>query len=137
MWKIQAMFRQVFLKSQQNLYNYKFYLFLVLSLFFSPLNAQAGEVILAWDPPATEYEGFILSYGTSSGSYSENQDVGSKTTYTVSNLDEGQTYFFAVKAYNNSYNEESPYSKQVSVTVPAMDVTPPNSPRSVQIISGS
>jgi hypothetical protein len=59
---------------------------------------QAGEVTLAWDPPSTEYGGFILAYGTSSGSYSHTKDVGSQATYTVTSLNPGQTYYFAVKA---------------------------------------
>jgi fibronectin type III domain protein len=113
-----------------------FFVFIwIFPLCFFPLNVQAGEVTLAWDPPSTEYSGFILSYGSSSGSYSDNQDVGNKTTHTVTNLDAGQTYFFAVKAYNTN-NEESSYSNQASATVPAPDTTAPASPKSVQIVSG-
>lgn len=114
-----------------------FFVFIwIFPLCFFPLNVQAGEVTLAWDPPSTEYGGFVLSYGTSSGSYSENEDVGSKTTHTVTNLDAGQTYFFAVKAYNNNNTIESPYSNQMSITVPAPDTLAPASPKSVQIVSG-
>ena len=48
-------------------------MFLFLCLF--SFSAQAGEVTLAWDPPSTEYGGFILAYGTSSGSYSHTKDI--------------------------------------------------------------
>jgi hypothetical protein len=59
---------------------------------------SGGRSPLAWDPPSTEYGGFILAYGTSSGSYSHTKDVGSQATYTVTSLNPGQTYYFAVKA---------------------------------------
>ena len=68
--------------------------------------------------------------------YRDNQDVGNKTTHTVTNLDGGQTYFFAIKAYDTNHNEESRYSNQVHATVPAPDTTAPASPKSVQIVSG-
>jgi hypothetical protein len=113
-----------------------FFFLLIFPLCFFSSNVQAGEVTLAWDPPSVEYGGFVLSYGTSSGSYSENQDVGTKTTYTVTNLDAGQTYFFAVKAYSTDKNVESSYSNQVNVALPTPDTTAPTSPKSVQIVSG-
>jgi len=134
MWKRQSLISQV--SPQRRWSSHVFVLFFVFSLLFFSLNAQAGEVTLAWDPPSTEYEGFILSYGTSSESFSNNQDVGPSTTHTVNNLNEGQTYFFAVKAYNANHANESPFSNQVNVTIPVLDTTPPASPISVQIVSG-
>ena len=134
----QAFPNQVFskLRRSSRAHNLFFFFILIFPLCFFSSNAQAGEVTLAWDPPSAEYEGFILSYGTSSGSFSDNHDVGTKTTHTVTNLDAGQTYFFAVKAYNNNRTEESTYSNQVNTTLPATDTTPPASPKSVQIVSG-
>ncbi len=127
---------QVFPKLRMSSRIYYVFFILILSHCFFLLNVQAGEVTLAWDPPSTEYEGFILSYGTSRGSYSNNQDVGTKTTHTVNNLNAGQTYFFAVKAYSTNRTYESPYSNQVNAMVPASDITAPASPKSVQIVSG-
>lgn len=106
-------------------------LFLILFLF--PSSALAGEVTLAWDPPSTEYGGFILAYGTSSGSYNHTQDVGAQATYTVTSLNPGQTYYFAVKAYSPARDNESPYSNQVVATLPPLDTIPPASPKNVQI----
>ena len=106
-------------------------IFFVLCLF--PSNALAGEVTLAWDPPTMEYGGFILAYGTSSGSYTQTQDVGAQAIYTVTSLNPGQTYYFAVKAYDPARNNESPYSNQVVATLPPIDTTPPASPKSVQV----
>ncbi len=113
-----------------------FFFLLIFPLCFFSSNVQADDVTLAWDPPSAEYGGFILSYGTSSGSYSDNQDVGTNTTHTVTNLDPGQTYFFAVKAYSTNGNVESPYSNQVNATLPARDTTAPSSPKSVRITGG-
>lgn len=98
-----------------------------------PLNVQAGEVTLAWDPPSTEYGGFILAYGTGSGTYTYSQDVGRQTVYTIPNLNPGQTYYFAVKAYTPDRANESPYSNQIMATLPAIDITPPAPPKNVQI----
>ncbi len=104
-----------------------------MALCLLPLSVQAGEVMLAWDPPSTEYGGFILSYGTTSGNYSFSQDVGRQTTYTATNLNAGQTYYFAVKAYNSNRDTESPYSNQVAATLPTIDTTPPASPKNVKV----
>ena len=135
MWNKQSAPNQVFPKSRRSSRVRRLFFILVFPFCFFPLNAQAGEVTLAWDPHSTEHEGFILSYGTSSGLYSENQDVGTKTVYTVPNLNAGQTYFFAVKAYNTNQNDESSYSGEVSVMMPVLDTTSPDIPKSVQIIS--
>ncbi|WNM62043.1 fibronectin type III domain-containing protein [Candidatus Nitrospira neomarina] len=93
-----------------------------LCLFSS--NALAGEVTLAWNPPSAEYGGFIVAYGTSSGSYTETQDVGAQAMYTVTSLNPGQTYYFAVKAYDRARKIESPFSNQVSVTLPIGNARP-------------
>jgi hypothetical protein len=105
---------------------------ILIFLCLFPFNALAGEVTLAWDPPSMEYGGFILAYGTSSGSYTQTQDVGGQAIYTVTSLDPGKTYYFAVKAYDSARNNESPYSNQVSVTVPSVAARPA-SPKNVQI----
>lgn len=105
-----------------------------LSVLFLTGGVEAGEVGLAWDPPASEHGGFILSYGLQSDGYDVHEDVGNTTTYTIYNLDPGQTYYFAVKAYDPSRNSESPYSNQVSVTLPDSKTTPPAIPQGVRII---
>lgn len=104
-----------------------------LFLCLLPSSLFAEEVTLAWDPPSTEYGGFIIGYGNESGLYQHTQDVGGQTTFTVAGLSPGETYYFAVKAYNQARDLESPYSNQVSATVPAPDIIPPASPRQVQI----
>jgi hypothetical protein len=77
----------------------------------------AQNVTLKWDPdPASNLAGYRLYYGTSSGVYTQEINVGNTTATLVSNLTEGRTYFFAVTAYNSA--AESLPSNEVSYTVP-------------------
>ena len=45
-------------------------------------------------------------------------DVGDQVTYTLTGLNSGQTYFFAVTAYDLTGIDESPFSNEISTTVP-------------------
>jgi hypothetical protein len=85
-----------------------------------PAQAFAATVTLAWDPNTEpDIAGYRLSYGTVSGNYSITVDVGNVTQWTVADLVAGQTYFFAVRAYNTE-NFISDYSSQVNHTVPVV-----------------
>jgi hypothetical protein len=99
---------------------------LALCFFLSPTNSPAGQANLAWDPPdiSTDVTGYMIHYGTASGAYSQTVDVGNTTSYTVSNLSDEQTYYFAVTAYN-AVDYQSVYSNEVSKSVnPATDPVP-------------
>ena len=89
-----------------------------IALFLS-LTSQAkatGSVALLWDPnPEPDIAGYRLFYGTSSGNYAHQIDVGNTTGATVSNLADG-TYFFVVTAYNTATVQSLP-SNEVSATV--------------------
>lgn len=89
---------------------------LALLFFLSPTNSPAGQANLAWDPPdiSTDVTGYLIHHGTASGTYSQDIDVGNTTSYTVSNLIDGQTYYFAVTAYND-VGYQSVYSNEVSI----------------------
>src|SRR5262245_11669386 len=104
-----------------------------LSLAFAAIPAQAQQVQLAWDAPVqangtpvSNLAGYKLYYGSQSGQYSTTIFVGLTTTYTVTNLSAGQTYYFAVKDFNSS-GTESAFSNEVSGT-------PPTSPPGGSII---
>jgi fibronectin type 3 domain-containing protein len=85
---------------------------------------KRGFVNLIWDAPITNEDGSTLNdlagynvyYGTASENYSQSIDAGNTTTYTVANLADGLTYYFAVTAYDISGNE-SEYSNEVSKTI--------------------
>ena len=91
---------------------------MVLCFFLSPANSLAGQANLAWDPPdiSTDVTGYMIHYGTASGTYSQGIDVGNTTSYTVSNLMAGQTYYFAVTAYD-AVGYQSIYSNEVSIMI--------------------
>jgi len=91
--------------------------------------AHAATATLSWSANGeSDLAGYTAYWGTSSGSYSGQADVGNVTSYPVTGLSEDTTYYFAVKAYDTSGNF-SGYSNEVSLTVPAGtgggDTTPP------------
>jgi hypothetical protein len=89
--------------------------------FFLPANSLAGEVTLEWDLNSEpDIAGYVLYWGTTSRSYSDSVDVGNQNSYTVSGLEDGRTYYFAVTAYDGVRNE-STYSNEVYMVVPAID----------------
>lgn len=74
---------------------------------------HAATVTLAWDQNVeVDLAGYKIYYGTASKAYEWFIDVGNVTTYTVLNLSDGVTYYFAVTAYNTS-QRESAYSNEV------------------------
>ncbi|RII27087.1 MAG: hypothetical protein CXR31_07480 [Geobacter sp.] len=106
----------------------RLFLFLIISLFlplFAVTTTFAAQTTLAWDPPVnadgtpfTGVAGYHLYFGTSSGTYSQSVNAGNVTSYTISNLAEGATYYFAVTDYDAAGNE-SAYSNEVSKTFSA------------------
>jgi hypothetical protein len=88
---------------------------LLSTLVLSPF-ALAAQLNLAWDSnTASDLAGYRVYYGTASKAYGSPIDVGNVTTYTLTGLPSGQTYFIAVTAYDTS-NNESGYSNEVSGT---------------------
>ena len=68
---------------------------------------------LSWTAVAdSSVLGYKVYWGTESGQYEANADAGPNPTYTVKGLIPGQTYFFAVSAYNSG--GESALSAEVS-----------------------
>src|SRR5262245_89070 len=60
----------------------------------------AAQVTLAWDASVSMVDGYWVYYGTQPGIYTVRIDVGTATTYTVAGLISGETYYFAVTAYD-------------------------------------
>ena len=84
----------------------------------------AATVELSWQANTeTDLAGYKIYYGSSSsGVYSIIIDVGNVTQYQISGLNIGNTYYFAVSAYDENGNE-SEFSTEVSYHV--KDVDPP------------
>jgi hypothetical protein len=103
-----------------------------LMLFLAPLalaaaaiDARAAQITLAWNAPAvncdgsplTDLEGHVVYYGTAPGEYHASVDVGLATEATITDLQAGGTYYFAVQAYN-CWAYPSDLSQEVSATIP-------------------
>jgi hypothetical protein len=86
-------------------------------------STSPGSITLAWDAPKTNADGsslndlagYRLYYGTAPGADDHSVDVGNMTTYTLTGLTKGNTYYIIVRAYDTS-NNESANSNQVSGT---------------------
>jgi hypothetical protein len=81
-----------------------------LSLAFAATPAQAQSVQLAWDAPlqangtpVPNLAGYRLYSGSQSGQNNTKVCDVLMTTCTVTNVSAGQTYYFAVKAYDSRH----------------------------------
>jgi len=85
---------------------------------FSILDLVPVDVTFEWDPNTEpDLDGYNFYWGYSKRDYTFSADVGNQTTYTVTGLIPGLTYYFAVTAYNTD-GLESGYSDEVVYTVP-------------------
>lgn len=85
-------------------------------------SAAAADVTIAWAGHAdASVAGYKLYVGAVSGSYDSYVDVGARTSYTMTGLQEGRLYFFAVTAYT-AQGDESSFSTEVSEIVPGSSV---------------
>ena len=96
-------------------------LFVVALTLYSPTTI-AGDVTLAWDAStSSNVGGYRVHYGLSSGIYPNKVFVGNQTSYTLSGLDSGKTYYIAVTALGANGTGESDFSKEVAVEIPVPD----------------
>jgi len=84
---------------------------------------QAGQsVTLAWDQSTyPTVAGYDIYCGGASGTYTNMINAGNATNATISGLIAGTTYYFAATTYS-SLGVESPFSSEVSYTVPVLAV---------------
>ncbi len=101
--------------------------FLTIAVFFFacisliPVSkASAAQTTLSWSAPAMYSDGTAMAVsgykvyqGTAKGAYTDSVDVGNQTSYTLSNLVNGSTYYFAITAYDGA-KTESAYSNEMS-----------------------
>lgn len=82
-------------------------------LFYSSL-VSAAQVTLAWDANTEpDLAGYMIYYGFATRAYDYVVDVGDQTTFTLSGLEDGHTYYFAVTAYDTE-DLESDFSNEVT-----------------------
>ena len=93
----------------------------------------AASVDLAWDANTEpDLAGYKIHYGTASGHYSHTIDVHNTTQYTLTDLDDGVTYYLAATAYDVDDNE-SAYSEELVHTT----ASPNHNPANPSVPSGS
>lgn len=80
---------------------------------------SGASTTLNWSTPASDINGtpitvagYKIYYGTESQTYTSVIDVGNVTTYKVSGLPTGATYYFAVTAYDATGVESDPTDEQ-------------------------
>ena len=101
---------------------------LVLLAICWPRVSAAADLTLAWDPPADRSTtGYIIFYGTASHAYTQHVDVGYVTSYTVTALAPGTTYYFAVVAYDALGHQSAPSDEVYGTTdaLPTATLTGP------------
>jgi chitinase len=89
----------------------------------------SSSVTLRWDKsPDRSVKGYRLHCGLTAGrNYSRFVDVGNATTYTLSNLVPGKTYYCVVTAYNRSGKESGPSNEISFTTSPSAHYPKPTS----------
>ena len=101
------------LLSRHRLYSQFFRLILIvfISAILVPW-AHSVEITLAWDyNDQVPITGYYVYHGFESGNYSAKIDAGSEPQYTLVGLDDLQSYYIAVTAYNEF--GESDFSEEI------------------------
>jgi len=87
------------------------------------LSTPASNVTLAWSAsPSPGVAGYSVYYGTQKATYSTELNPGLGLSVTISNLEPGVTYYFAVKCHN-ALGDESTYSNEIAYVVPLPPLT--------------
>jgi hypothetical protein len=81
--------------------------------------AGAPGLTLEWNRNSEpSVAGYVLYYGTASGTYTKSVDAGNAIKATVPDLVSGVRYYFAVTAYDSNRTESLP-SNEVSAVAPS------------------
>ena len=104
--------------------------FLTAGLLYFGAYVVAQAVTLQWDVPVGDplVAGYEIHYGAQTGTYDAFVDVPGATTNTTvaPNPGVGQTYFYAARSVNADKSLVSPFSNEVSLTIPPdVTLTPP------------
>ncbi len=101
-----------------------FCLFTIVGLVMPQL-LMAASVTLSWNRnQEPDIAGYKVFYGTASHQYTESETINdakhspTQISHTVSNLSDGMTYYFSVRAFDLA-GQMSDYSQEVSVSIPS------------------
>ena len=105
-------------------------------LLMSLATAQAGQVTLAWNASTSAgVTGYHVVYGQASNNYTTQVDAGNSTQYTVTNLQDGTTYYFAVHAHDAGDTISSANSNEVSKSFATVAPPPGGEPPSGGLVA--
>ncbi|NIP48080.1 MAG: hypothetical protein GWN21_18870 [Gammaproteobacteria bacterium] len=77
------------------------------------------RVTLGWDASSSaSVDGYTIHFGSSSGNYSETIFVGNQTSYTLTGLEAGRTYYIAITSRAAGGTSESAFSDEIVVNIP-------------------
>jgi hypothetical protein len=97
-------------------------------LFACTMAKAVSKVSLQWSPDTdSSVAGYNIYYGGASRAYTNVVDAGAAPTAEVGGLMEGQTYYFAVTAYDE-FGDESDYSDETVYVVPGYLTLTPGTP---------
>jgi hypothetical protein len=95
-----------------------------------PTPITAAALSLSWNANTeSDLAGYMVCYSNTSGNYTSFKDVGNVTSYEISNVTNGKTYYIVIRAYDTS-GYESANSQEVSAYIPLLGTTP-----SIQLLS--
>ena len=98
-------------------------LLVFLGVLISVTISYAAQITLEWDANSEpNIFGYNVYYGKANGDYDVTLDVGNWTTATVADLEDDETYYFAVTAYNAD-GLESGYSSEVCINCESVSTT--------------
>ena len=98
---------------------------LLVLVLATPAVAGTATLTLAWDASSDpSVDGYIIEWGESSGTYTDEVDVGDLTSYTITGLVDGRRYYITVRSYTSGGVESAP-SNEVSGVATAPPPPPP------------
>jgi hypothetical protein len=92
---------------------------LVLAICLFPAAASA-QTTIGWDPSPNAV-GYTVRWGTALGVYTKSSDAGNNTSFTLTNLTPGGTYWAVVEAYGAAGEYSDPSAPLQFVAPPPLD----------------
>ena len=94
----------------------------LLSFVYSVRAVYSAQVTLEWQVSSGAIAGYNVYQGTSSKDYDVTLDVGNWTSITIADLEDNETYYCTVTAYNTD-GYESVYSSETCMNCTSPSTT--------------
>ena len=94
----------------------------LISFACSIRTVYSAQVTLEWQASSGDIAGYKVYQGTSSRDYDVTLDIGTWTSVTIADLQDGEAYYFSVTAYDLEDNE-SGFSNEVCINCDSQATT--------------